>query len=95
MRKFLVPRASIENVNIVQSEAEVEEPPPNVANEFNSNEIVRDPGLRKQINEYAPDIQDQVRRAYILKGPTQSILEKFPRTQFAREPRTRAFCKYY
>ncbi|KAK2404049.1 hypothetical protein QL285_053429 [Trifolium repens] len=75
MRKFLVPRTSIENVNVVQSEAGVEKPPPNVANEFNSNEIVRDPGLRKQINEYAPDIQDQVRRAYILKGPTQPILE--------------------
>ncbi|CAJ2672832.1 unnamed protein product [Trifolium pratense] len=43
MRRFLVPRASIENVNVVQSEAEVEEPPPNVVNEFNSNEIVRDP----------------------------------------------------
>jgi hypothetical protein len=27
IRKFLVPRVSIENVNIVQSEAEVEEPP--------------------------------------------------------------------
>ncbi|CAJ2643438.1 unnamed protein product [Trifolium pratense] len=92
MMRFLVPRASIENVNVVQSEAEVEEPPPNVVNEFNSNEIVRDPGLRKQIHEYSPDIQDQVRRAYILKGPTQPILEKFPRTQFAREPRTRAFC---
>jgi hypothetical protein len=39
----------------------VEEPPPNVANEFNSNEIVCDPGLRKRINEYVPDIQDQVR----------------------------------
>ena len=71
----MVPRASIENVNIVQSEAEVEEPPPNVANEFNSNEIVRDPGLRKQINEYVPDIQDKVRRTYILKSPTQPILE--------------------
>jgi hypothetical protein len=54
MRKFLVPRASIENMNVVQPEAEVEEPeaeveeaPPNVANEFNSNEIVRDPGRRK------------------------------------------------
>ncbi|CAJ2645318.1 unnamed protein product [Trifolium pratense] len=47
MMRFLVPRASIENVNVVQSEAEVEEPPPNVVNEFNSNEIVRDPGLRK------------------------------------------------
>ncbi|KAK2392354.1 zinc finger MYM-type protein [Trifolium repens] len=75
MRKFLVPKASIDNVNVVQSEAGVEKSPPNVANEFNSNEIVRDPGLRKQINEYAPDIQDQVRRTYILKGPTQLILE--------------------
>ncbi|KAG4974519.1 hypothetical protein JHK82_041033 [Glycine max] len=67
MRRFLVDRASIENVNVVQQEAELE-PPPNVVNEFNPNEIVRDPGHRKQINEYAPDIQDQVRRAYILKG---------------------------
>ncbi|PNX54724.1 zinc finger MYM-type protein 1-like, partial [Trifolium pratense] len=93
MRKFLVPRACIENVSVVQSEAEVEEAPPNVVNEFNSNEIVRDPGLRKQIYEYALNIQDQVRRAYILKGPTQPILENFPGTQFAREPRIRAFCK--
>jgi hypothetical protein len=85
MRKFFLPRTSIENVNVVQSEVEVEEPPPNLANEFNSNEIVRDPGLRKQINEYAPDIQDQVRRAYILKGPTQPILKNFPRTEFGRE----------
>jgi len=35
MRRFLVDRTSIENVNDVQREAEVEEPPPNVANEFN------------------------------------------------------------
>ncbi|KAK2357738.1 zinc finger MYM-type protein [Trifolium repens] len=100
MRKFLVPRANIENVNVVQPEAEVEEPeaeveepPPNVANEFNSNEIVRDPGRRKQIHEYDPNIQDQLRRAYILKGPTQPILEKFPRTAFGSGSRTRAFCK--
>jgi hypothetical protein len=48
MKRFFVPRASIENVSVVQSEAEVEEPPPNLANEFNSNEIVRDSGLMKQ-----------------------------------------------
>jgi hypothetical protein len=36
-----------------------------VANEFNSNEIMRDPGLIKPIYEYAPDIQDKVRRTYI------------------------------
>ncbi|XP_040869476.1 amino acid transporter AVT6C-like [Glycine max] len=76
MRRFLVDRASIENVNVVQQEAELE-PPPNVVNEFNPNEIVRDPGHRKQINEYAPDIQDQVRRAYILKGLMQPHLPSF------------------
>lgn len=35
-----------------------------MVNEFNPNETVRDPDRRKQINEFAPDIQDQVRRAY-------------------------------
>ncbi|XP_058765173.1 uncharacterized protein LOC131638619 [Vicia villosa] len=91
MRKFLVPRTSIEKVNVKQPEVEVEETPPNVANEFNPNEIVRDPGCRKQIHEYAPDIQDQVRRAYILKGPTQPDLARFPRTEFGKY--SRAFCK--
>ncbi|MCI34766.1 zinc finger MYM-type protein 1-like, partial [Trifolium medium] len=81
MRRFLVDRASIENVNIVQPKTEVEEPPPNMANEFNSNEIVRDLDCRKQIHAYDPNIQDQVRSAYILKGPTQPNLSKFPRTQ--------------
>ncbi|KRH00463.1 hypothetical protein GLYMA_18G214900v4 [Glycine max] len=90
MRRFLVDRASIENVNVVEQEAELE-PPPNVVNEFNPNEIVRDPGHRKQINEYAPDIQDQVRRAYILKGPMQPHLPSFPRTPFGSV--SRAFSK--
>jgi hypothetical protein len=71
----LILRVSIENVNVVQSKAGIEEPPPNVANEFNSNEIVCNPGIMKQINEYAPDIHDQVRKTYILKGPTQPILK--------------------
>jgi hypothetical protein len=30
MKRFFVPRASIENVSVVQSEAEVEEPSPNI-----------------------------------------------------------------
>ena len=60
MMRFLVDRTNIDNVNVVQPEAEVEEPPPNVANGFNPNEIVRDLGLRKQIHLYVPDIQDDV-----------------------------------
>src|ERR1051325_10765578 len=73
---------------LVESESE---PPPNVVNEFNPNEIVRDPGRRKQINEYAPDIQDQVKRAYILKGPMQPDIQSFPRTPFGSV--SRAFNK--
>ncbi|KAI4982333.1 hypothetical protein ZWY2020_022825, partial [Hordeum vulgare] len=60
MRRFLVDRASTQNVNGVQPEVEVEaQPPPNIANEFNPNDIERDPGKRKQISEYPPNIQDQ------------------------------------
>ena len=39
--------------------------------EFNPAEIVCDPAHRQQIADYHPNIQDQVRRAYILKGPTR------------------------
>ena len=76
MRRFLVPRASIENASDVQPESE-QDPPIHVANnsEFNPDEIQSDPALRKQIAEYAPQIQDQVRRAYILKGRTKPVLE--------------------
>ncbi|XP_058749093.1 uncharacterized protein LOC131622065 [Vicia villosa] len=95
MRRFLVDRASIENVNIVQPEDELEAPP-NVINKFNPNEIVCDLGCRKQINEYAPDIQDQVRRAYILNGPMQPDLSSLPRTQFGSVKRIKdaAYCFY-
>ncbi|XP_058727121.1 uncharacterized protein LOC131598551 [Vicia villosa] len=86
MRRFLVDRENIQNVNVVQSEVKLEPPLNNVVNEFNPNEIVRDPGYREQISEYAPDIQDQVRRAYILKGPMQPDLSSFPRTQFGSQP---------
>ena len=88
--KFLVNWESIENVNVVQLEAEVE-PPPNVANEFNPNEIVRDPDHRKQIDAYAPDIQDQVSKAYVLKCQMQQDLPEFPRYEFGSV--TRKFCK--
>ncbi|KAG4912397.1 hypothetical protein JHK82_052987 [Glycine max] len=51
MRRFLVDRASIENVNVVQQEAELE-PSPNVVNEFNPNEIVRDPDCLQLVQEW-------------------------------------------
>ena len=62
-------------------------PEPNMDNftsEFDPNEIVCDLALRKQIYEYAPEIQDQVRRAYILKGPSQP-------TNILKDPGSRGF----
>jgi hypothetical protein len=43
----------------------------------NPDEIMCGPALRQQIEDYHPDVQAQVRRAYLLKGPTQPIV-KFP-----------------
>jgi hypothetical protein len=88
MRRFLVdtrnvPGGSHETGR--NSNLEQPQPAPNIGNvtsEFDPNEILCDPALRKQIYEYAPEIQDQVRRAYILKGPTQPTNLIFPRTQF-------------
>jgi hypothetical protein len=79
MRRYLVPISRTENTNVAQPQPE-QEPPVHVANnkDFDPAEILCDPALRKQFAEYAPEVQDQVRRAYILKGPTQPIL-KFPR----------------
>ena len=59
---------------------------------FNLDDIVSDPTLRKQIYEFRPEIRDQVRRAYIQKGPTQPIL-KFPLKQFGNNAKKRAFSK--
>jgi hypothetical protein len=38
---------------------------------LNVDDIASDLALRKQIHEYAPEIRDQVRRAYMAKGPHQ------------------------
>src|SRR3954463_10357354 len=96
MRRFLIDRESIENVNLVQPKAKLE-PPFNVINEFNLNEIVCDLSCRKQISEYTPDIQDQVRRTYVLKGPMQPNWLRFPPTLFGSVKRafTKSWYKSY
>ncbi|KQJ83648.1 hypothetical protein BRADI_5g16026v3 [Brachypodium distachyon] len=58
---------------------------------FNPDEIESDPALRIQIEDYHSDVQDRVRRAYLLKGPTQPNLPHFERTNFGSK--TRAFSK--
>ena len=51
---------------------------------FNPDHIISDPGLRIPIHQFAPNIRDEVRRAFIAKGPTQPIGHKFPQSKDKR-----------
>ncbi|XP_015087081.1 zinc finger MYM-type protein 5-like [Solanum pennellii] len=44
-----------------------------------------DPGIRKPIAEYNPNIRDDIRRYYIHKKPCQPKDHKFPKTKFGKE----------
>ncbi|BAF23236.2 Os08g0238100 [Oryza sativa Japonica Group] len=46
--------------------------------EFTCLDIVSDPGTCKPIDEYPFEIRDQVKRAFVLRGPTQPVGYTFP-----------------
>ncbi|GER34116.1 zinc finger MYM-type protein [Striga asiatica] len=48
--------------------------------EFNLNNLLSDLGLRPSITSYPPKLIEQVRRAYLLKGPCQPREYDFPHT---------------
>jgi hypothetical protein len=52
--------------------------------EFNPDYIISDPGLRISIDRFAPNIRDEVRRAFIAKGPFQPMDHKFPTSNDSR-----------
>jgi hypothetical protein len=85
MKRFLVDRTSIENVNVVQSEAEVEEPLPNVANEVNPNEIVRDPGLRKKNSCVCSGYSRPSEEGIHIEGSTATKFAKFSSYSIRKE----------
>jgi hypothetical protein len=47
--------------------------------EFSQSNMIADPENRKPIDDYEPEIRDQVKRAYALSGPTQPREFQFPR----------------
>jgi hypothetical protein len=87
MRRFLVDRSLLSEP---QGQGAAQPNPPQAQSrgggEINLDEIVSDPALRKPIHEYAPEIRDQIKRAYILKGPTQPIVN-FPKKKFGDSSR--------
>ncbi|XP_022883157.1 zinc finger MYM-type protein 1-like [Olea europaea var. sylvestris] len=50
--------------------------------EFDVTKLPTDPGLRIPILDYNANIRDEVRRAYMLKGPCQPQDHDFPKRQF-------------
>ncbi|KAJ9558445.1 hypothetical protein OSB04_013059 [Centaurea solstitialis] len=55
--------------------------------EVNLADLPADPGLRIRILDYNPNIRDEVRRAYLLKGPCQPRSHDFPYTAFGKSSR--------
>lgn len=53
-----------------------------------TDEVVSDPGLRKQIIEFDIGSRDRIRREYISKGACQPKVHNFPRTQFGNSTRS-------
>ncbi|XP_034198219.1 uncharacterized protein LOC117613754, partial [Prunus dulcis] len=53
-----------------------------------------DPGLRPQMLDYDPNIRDEVRRAYLQKGPCQPKDHTFPQTDLSGISKDAAFCLY-
>jgi hypothetical protein len=84
MRRFLVDRSLLSEPHGQGALAARPNPPQAQSrggDESNLDEIVSNPTLRKPIHEYALEIHDQIKRAYILKGPTQHIVN-FPKAPF-------------
>jgi len=50
-----------------------------IITEFNPEHVISDPGLHIPIDQFGPNIRDEVRRAFKQKGPTQSSCHNFPK----------------
>jgi hypothetical protein len=56
--------------------------------------LVSDPGVRLSIDSFHPDIRDNVKRAYLTRGPTQPFGHNFSSTRDNRSFSTTWFTKY-
>ncbi|KAK1357209.1 hypothetical protein POM88_050465 [Heracleum sosnowskyi] len=62
---------------------------PSDTSEFDLASLERDPGLRRSIWKYPPNVRDDIRREYIRLGPCQPQLrrDKYPATAFGTQRR--------
>jgi hypothetical protein len=86
------PRVVEEEVAAVEEFAQVQ--PQEGITVFNQNHIISDSSLRILIDQFAPNIRDEIRRAFIAKGPTQPIDHKFPQSKDKRRFQIKWFEKH-
>ena len=55
--------------------------------EINLVDLTTDPGLQNRIMDYNPNDRDQIRRAYLQRGPCQPHMKDFPQTSFGQSVR--------
>ncbi|KAK1364980.1 hypothetical protein POM88_040541 [Heracleum sosnowskyi] len=54
---------------------------------LNDTDLPWDPFDRKRIIEYHPDQRDEIRRAYLIRGPCQPLGQEFPKTKIGNKDR--------
>uniref|UniRef100_A0A8R7Q025 TTF-type domain-containing protein n=2 Tax=Triticum urartu TaxID=4572 RepID=A0A8R7Q025_TRIUA len=74
------PNVEMNHTTIDESTNQPRQPIP----EFHPSQIISDPGLRIPIEDYAPEIRSDVRRAYLLKGRNKAIGHNFEKTKDGR-----------
>ncbi|KAK1351456.1 zinc finger MYM-type protein 1-like [Heracleum sosnowskyi] len=71
-----------ENVNTVQPSYS-----PVMPKKIDLKDLPWDPFDRKRIIEYHPDQRDEIRRAYLIRGPCQPLGHEFPKTKIGNKDR--------
>lgn len=74
MKRYYKTKAPLES----STSTSPNEPPEQNRKECDLPDLQADPGLRPRILDYDPNIREQVRRAYLLKGPCQPRRYDFP-----------------
>jgi len=83
----------LEDTNTIGQQPGSNENDQGTITEFNPDYIISDPGLRIPIEQFSPNIRDEIRRAFMERGPTQPSSHVFPRGEDKRRFRKEWFEK--
>lgn len=85
---FQSPKQSRIEINVAKLPTDPGLQPPKQSHiKINAADLPADPGLWPRISNYNPNDQDQIRRAYLQKGPFQPHGHQFPQRLFGKKQR--------